>query len=70
MEKVKKFFNYFEEICAGSFLIATTVLVIVNVFTRYFLKTAARIYLIILGKTRLLSARTMCTPARTVFGTR
>ena len=40
MEKVKKFFNYFEEICAGTFLIATTVLVIINVFTRYFLKTA------------------------------
>ena len=40
MEKIKKFFNYFEEICAGTFLIATTVLVIINVFTRYFLKTA------------------------------
>ena len=40
MGKIKKFFNYFEEIIACSFLIITTALVIVNVFTRYFLKTA------------------------------
>ncbi|MBQ9495226.1 MAG: TRAP transporter small permease [Treponema sp.] len=40
MGTIKKIFNYFEEIIACSFLIITTVLVIVNVFTRYFLKTA------------------------------
>ncbi len=35
----KTFISYFEEIFAGIFLIITTLLVIVNVFLRYFLNT-------------------------------
>ncbi len=38
-EKLKKCINYFEEIFAGTFLIITTVLVIINVFLRYFMNT-------------------------------
>ncbi len=36
---LKLFFNNFEEIFASLFIIATTVIVLVNVFLRYFVKT-------------------------------
>lgn len=38
-QKLKTFFCNFEEIIAGAFLLITTVLVLMNVFMRYFLKT-------------------------------
>lgn len=36
---LKKIFNNIEEIIASGFIIVTTVLVVINVFMRYFLKT-------------------------------
>ncbi len=38
-QKLKLFLTNFEEIIAGTFLIATTLLVLINVFMRYFLRT-------------------------------
>lgn len=39
MKFLKIFFSYFEEIFSSIFLVTATVLVIMNVFLRYFLKT-------------------------------